>query len=132
MRFGFDTGYFVQYVAGRLSPSDRGALQDVADGAARGFTSPIVLYEIRKLGLRGVLNMDDAEWLADTVSVACDVDRTLTDDCIDQAARLSHGNDLSMADAMILATALRNRADRIYTTDTDLLAYEGSIQVARV
>ena len=37
-----------------------------------------------------------------------------------------------MANAMILATALRNDADRIYTTDRDLLAYEGPIEVVRI
>jgi predicted nucleic acid-binding protein len=37
-----------------------------------------------------------------------------------------------MADAMMLATALRHDADELYTTDHDLLAYEGSIEVVLV
>jgi predicted nucleic acid-binding protein len=132
MRFGFDTGYFVKYAAGTLNDKHRHALQAVATDTAMGFASAIVTYELKKLGLKGVLDKADAEWLVETVGHACEIDRVLTDDYLDEAARLSHGNDLSMADAMILATALRNDADRIYTTDTDLLTYEGSIEVVRI
>jgi phosphoheptose isomerase len=69
------------------------------------------VYELKKPGLRGVLGKQDADWLAGTVGEACKVDRLLSDDFLDEAARLSHGNGLSMADAMVLATALRRDAD---------------------
>jgi len=39
-----------------------------------------------------------------------------------EMVRIPHGNDLSMADAMILTTALRHDADELYTTDRDLQA----------
>lgn len=132
MRFGFDTGYFVKYAAGPLEDRHRRALQAVGKDAAIGIASAIVIYELKKLGLKGVLDKADAEWLVETVGHACEIDRALTDDYLDEAARLSHGNDLSMADAMILATALRNDADRVYTTDTDLLAYEGPVEIVRI
>jgi predicted nucleic acid-binding protein len=60
------------------------------------------------------------------------VERGLSNAFLDEAARLPHGNDLSMADAMMLATALRHDADELYTTDTDLLAYDGPIEIIRV
>lgn len=128
MRFGFDTGYFVKYVTGELDQKHRRALQAVAEGGATGFTSAIVIYELKKLGLRGVLSKEDADWLARTVGDACEVDRHLPDDFLDEVARLSHGNGLSMADSMVLMTALRHDAGRIYTSDSDLMAYDGPIE----
>jgi predicted nucleic acid-binding protein len=76
--------------------------------------------------------MEDAEWLVDVVGDACEVERRLSNSFLDEAARLSHGNDLSMADAMMLATALRHDAEELYTTDHDLRAYEGPIEVVLV
>lgn len=49
-----------------------------------------------------------------------------------EVVRLSHSNDLSMADAMMLTTALRHDADKLYTTDMDLVAYDGPIEVILV
>ena len=132
MRFGFDTGYFVKYATGELDEKHRRALQAVAQGGASGFASSIVIYELKKLGLRGVLEKEDAEWLASIVGDACEIDRHLPDDFLDEAARLSHGNGLSMADSMVLATALRHDAGRIYTSDSDLLAYDGPIEVLSI
>ena len=60
------------------------------------------------------------------------MDRALSNSFLDEAARPSHGNNLSRADAMRLATALRHDADELYTTDSDLLAYEGPIEVVLV
>lgn len=132
MRFGFDTGYFVKYATGELSQEHRRALQAVAEGEAQGFASGLVIYELKKLGLRGVLAQEDASWLAETVGEACRVDRLLSDEFLDEAARLSHGNGLSMADSMVLASALSNEAHRLYTSDSDLLAYEGPIDICRI
>jgi predicted nucleic acid-binding protein len=134
MRFGFDTGYFVKYVTGELDQKHRRALQAVAlqavaEGGSTGLSSAIVIYELKKLGLRGVLSKEDADWLARTVGDACEVDRHLPDDVLDEAARLSHGNGLSMADSMVLMTALRHDAGRIYTSDSDLMAYDGPIEI---
>jgi predicted nucleic acid-binding protein len=44
---------------------------------------------------------------------------------VERAARLSHGEGLSMADALVLRAALDERADRLYTNDRDLLDLEG-------
>ena len=132
MCFGFDTGYFVKYATGDLPGGPRQALRTVADGTAEGVASAIVIYELKKLGLRGVLDSQDADWLAETVGRACTIERHLTDEFLDEAARLSHGNGLSMADAMVLQAALRNEATRIYTSDSDLLAYNGPIDVISI
>ena len=132
MRRGFDTGYFVKYATGELSELHRQALRDLAVEDRRGVANGLVIYELKKLGYRGVLDMEDAEWLAEIVGDACEVDRYLSDSFLDEAARLSHGNDLPMADAMMLATALRHDADELYTTDHDLLACEGPIEIVLV
>ena len=132
MRRGFDTGYFVKYATGELSESHRRVLRALAEEEGLGVANGLVIYELEKLGYRGVLDMENAEWLVGIVGDACAVDRTLSNSFLDEAARLSHGNGLSMADAMMLATALRHDADELYTTDHDLLAYEGSIEVVLV
>lgn len=132
MRRGFDTGYFVKYAAGTLSESHRQALRDLAEEQGLGVANGLVVYELKKLGYRGVLDMEDAEWLVEIVGDACEVERVFSDSFLDEAARLSHGNALSMADAMMLATALRHNADELYTTDHDLLAYDGPVEVVMV
>lgn len=132
MRRGFDTGYFVKYATGELSEPHRQALRELVEEGGVGVANGLVVYELKKLGYRGVLDGEDAEWLVEIVDDACRVDRELSNSFLDEAARLSHGNDLSMADAMMLATALRHDADELYTTDTDLLAYDGPIEIVRV
>ena len=132
MRRGFHTGYFVKYATGELSEPHRQALRDLAREDGLGVAHGLVIYELKTLGYRGALDGEDAEWLAGIVDDACRVERALSNSFLDEAARLSHGNDLSMADAMMLATALRHDADELYTTDTDLLAYDGPIEIVRV
>lgn len=132
MRRGFDTGYFVKYATGELSETHRQALRDLAGEAGLGVANGLVIYELKKLGYRGVLDVEDAEWLVEIVDAACEVERVLSNSFLDEAARLSHGNDLSMADAIMLATALRHDANELYTTDTDLLAYDGPIEIVLV
>ena len=132
MRRGFDTGYFVKYATGELSERHRQALRELAREDGLGVANGLVIYELKKLGYRGVLDMEDADWLVEIVGNVCEVERVLSNSFLDEAARLSHGNDLSMADAMMLATARRHDVDELYTTDSDLLAYEGPIEVILV
>lgn len=123
MRRGFDTGYFVKYATGELSEPHRQALRDLAEEDGLGVANGLVIYELKKLGYRGVLDTEDAEWLVKIVGDVCEVERLLSNSFLDEAARLSHGNDLSMADAIMLATALRHDANELYTTNHDLQAY---------
>jgi len=132
MRRGFDTGYFVKYATGALSETHRQVLRDLAREDGLGVANGLVIYELKKLGHRGALDGKDAEWLVEIVDDACRLERRLSNSFLDEAARLSHGNDLSMADAMMLATALRHDAGAFYTTDTDLLAYDGPFEIIRV
>lgn len=132
MRRGFDTGYFVKYATGALSETHRQALRDLVRKDGLGVANGLVIYELKKLGYRGVLDMEDAEWLVNVVGDACEVERGLSNSFLDEAARLSHGNDLSMANAMMLTTALPHDGDELYTTDYDLQAYEGPIEVVLV
>ena len=132
MRRGFDTGYFVKYATGELSETHRQVLRDLAREDGLAIANGLVIYELKKLGYRGVLDMEDADWLVEIVGNVCEVERVLSNSFLDEAARLSHGNYLSMADAMMLATARRHDVDELYTTDSDLLAYEGPIEVILV
>jgi predicted nucleic acid-binding protein len=129
MRIAFDTGYFLQLATGTLDPTHRPAFISVADGEAVGFASGIVLYEIRKQGYKGAISPNDAEFLCGTIEDSCQIVWPDTADFMDQTARLSHGNGLSMADAMILQSALSESAQRLYTTDSDLHQYDGPIEV---
>lgn len=132
MRSGFDTGYFVKYATGELSERHRQALRELAREDGLGVANGLVIYELKKLGYRGVLDMEDAEWLVEIVGDVCEVERVLSNSFLDEAARLSHGNDLSMDGAVMLATTLRHGAEELYTTDHDLLAYEGPIEIVLV
>lgn len=129
VRRGFDTGYFVKYATGELSETHQQALRDLAGEDGLCVANGLVIYELKKLGYRGVLDVEDADWLVNIVGDACEVERVLSNSFLDEAARLSHGNDLSMADAMMLTTAFRHDAEELYTTDHDLLAYNGTIEV---
>jgi len=129
MRYCFDTGYFYTYATEGLPAEHRRPLMQIADGTAIGFASAIVLYELRKLSLRGALDEDAASFIMEVVRESCTVDRSLSRATLDKAARLSYGEGLSMADAFILNTALTHEADTFYTSDEDFSSYGGSLTI---
>ena len=128
--YGFDTGFFV-----RLLQADTRAVAawaDVRAGRTTGAASCLTLFELDRLGLRGVVERGPAEALARALPQTCRVVWLGEPDGADRlrrAVRLGHGNGLAMADAVILTSLLDAGATTVYTTDSDFERYDGPADV---
>lgn len=129
MIIGCDTGFFVEFIA--QNPVVRQLTQEAVRGEHTLVTSVVCIYELKKLGLTGMVSKDTAFQVAADIPALCNV--IFLDDAalpiIDQAVRLAHGNGLSMADALILSSALSRDATRLYTVDRDMAKYRGNLEV---
>ena len=126
MTYAFDTGFFYQFLD-EADEEERVSeiWAHVLQGTATGVLSYIVCFELYRHGLRGALPRTQTEALVTDLPQACRVVAVDGPERCERAARLAHGNGLSMANAFILEAALDHRADRIYTTDADMENYEG-------
>ena len=129
MTIGCDTGFFVEFIM--QNPTVRQLTQEAARSKHTLVTSVICVYELKKLGLTGMVSKDAAFQVATDIPLLYDV--VFLDDTalpiVDQAVRLAHGNGLSMADALILSSVLSQGATRLYTVDRDMARYKGAIEV---
>ncbi len=129
MTIGCDTGFFVEFIL--RNPTVRQLTQEAAQGEHALVTSVVCIYELKKLGLKGMLSKNAAFQVATDIPLLYDV--VFLDDTalpiVDQAVRLAHGNGLSMADALILSSVLSKGATRLYTVDRDMTKYRGNIEV---
>lgn len=130
---GFDTGFFVRLL--QADPRAVAVWADVRAGRAVGAASCLTLFELDRLGLRGVVERGQAEALVDALPQACRIvwlDAAEGADRLRRAVRLGHGNGLAMADAVILQSLLDAGAATVYTTDPDLERYDGPVDVVRL
>ena len=121
-----DTGFFVEY----LNANSKAA--DIWAGARKRRQKPIIsvvlLYELRRLALKGEIKRAQPEAflnLAPKLCVVVYLDHYNRDALLEQAARIAHGNGLSMADSLIFTSALQAGATVLYTTDSDMAKYKG-------
>lgn len=127
MTCGFDTGFFYRHLSGTGDTERVQSLwKSVLLGETNGVLSYIVCFELYRHGLRGALPRDATEALVADLPDACRAVSVGDTARCEQAARLSHGNALSMADAFVLDAALLYDADRLYTTDADFEEYAGA------
>lgn len=127
MIVGLDTGFFIALDAQQSAAQE--AWQRIAARKDEGVISCLTLYELQKLGLKGVLHRRVAEGFVEHIPNVC---RTVWLDevrYLDQAARLSHGTGLAMADALILASIMDTEAEVFYTTDRDFDAYTAGPEI---
>ena len=120
-----DTGFFVEYLDANARAAEVFAAARV--GRERLIVSVISLYELRRLALEGVTEKGRTEKLLVLLHRVCRVvylDQN-SDELLERAARIAHGNGLSMADSLILSSALLAGADTLYTTDSDMAKYRG-------
>jgi predicted nucleic acid-binding protein len=120
---GLDTGVFVRLLQGH--PRATGLFRRLVEHEAPAVVSCISLYELVKLRHRGVIAPEPADALLAEIPVAYTVIWLDRMSLIRQAAGLSHGNNIPMADALVLASCRVAGCDTIYTTDHDLERYEG-------
>lgn len=116
---GLDTGFFVELLAGQ--PDCVGLWQRLLEGQARGVVCCVSLTELRRLGLRGALEMPDVDLLWEAIPAVCTLVWLDTPAVLERAARLSHGEGLPLVDALILAGLEAGGAGEVWTTDADLV-----------
>ena len=120
-----DTGFFVTYLN-----ANRQAAEVWAAARARNqklIVSVVSLYELRRLALKGVIERERTEQLLTLLPSLCHIvylDRGCGE-LLERAARVAHGNGLSLADSLILSSALLAGADTLYTTDSNMAKYRG-------
>ncbi len=122
-RVGLDTGMFVRLLQGHARATT--LFRHLTERETRAFVSCISLYELAKLRHRGVIAPERADALLADIPTAYTVvwlDRT---PLMQRAAGLSHGNNIPMADALILASCQAAGCEAMYTTDHDLARYDG-------
>ena len=120
-----DTGFFVAYLNAHAQAAEVWA-------AARAHNQKLIvsvvsLYELRRLALKGVIEPGRTEKLLTLLPSLCRIiylDQA-SDALLERSARVAHGNGLSMADSLILGSALLAGADTLYTTDNDMAKYQG-------
>ncbi len=127
MIVGLDTGFFVA-LNGRQSAAQE-VWQGIAARKDQGVVSCLTLYELQKLGLKGVLHRRVAEGFVDQLPNICQTIWLNEVQRLDQAARLSHGAGLAMADALILASMMDASVEVFYTTDSDFEAYSAGPEI---
>lgn len=130
MTVGLDTGFFV-----RLLQADATATEvwgRVARREAMAAISCISLFELDRLGLKGAVERKAADALVEELPHLCRVLWLDGPALLHDAARVAHGNGLSMADSIILTSLMAAKAEEIYTTDSDLSAYAAGPKMIRL
>jgi len=121
---GLDTGIF--YLLATEHPQAGEIFEEVNAKRIRACVSCLCLYELTKLRHRGVIKSTTADALLEQIPEACDILWLDTPAVITHAAGISHGNNIAMTDALILASYLDAGCDAVYTVDPDFARYGGS------
>lgn len=130
MSIGLDTGFFVALLEAKKKALD--PWKTISESSQKeNFVSYISLYELQKSARKGAVEYDKAMVLLDAIPNVTTV-VWLDTELLERAARLSHGNGLSMADAIILQSFLDQGCETIYTTDSDLAKYRAGSTIIRL
>jgi len=115
---GLDTGFFLRLLAGHDGCVS--LWRRLLAGEVRGVVSCLSLAELRRLGLRGHLEAQDADLLLEAIPAVCEVVWLDSPEALERAAHLSHGTGLPLVDALIVASLEAAGATEVWTTDADL------------
>lgn len=119
---GLDTGYFI-----RLFNRNETAVSvwlDLTDGKVDGVVSPLTLFELKRLSLKGHIKMDHMDILLEAIEGMCQVAWISQSDMLFTGASISYGNGIPTVDAIILACFIRHGVDTVYTTDGHFKSYK--------
>ena len=121
VRTGFDTGFFV-LLAGQDAEATR-LWDEAVAGEREVLVSALSLFELQRLGLRGIVPESFARAALENVPRVCEV--VWIDDLepIRAGAQLSQALSLSLTDSLVLATLVAHDCREIFTTDKDLASY---------
>jgi predicted nucleic acid-binding protein len=118
---GLDTGFFLELVSGNEQAVS--LWQSCLDDKVELVVSCLTLFEIERLGLKGKLGgIDTILDAIHGVTLVVWPDREI----LGRSARLSHGLGIPALDSLILASLTSRDVSEIYTTDSDLEAYQSS------
>jgi predicted nucleic acid-binding protein len=118
---GLDTGFFLELVSGNEQAVS--LWQSCLDDRVELVVSCLTLFEIERLGLKGKLGgIDTILDAIHGVTLVVWPDREI----LGRAARLSQGLGIPALDSLILASLTSRDVSEIYTTDSDLEAYQSS------
>lgn len=133
MRYAFDTGFFFALMHDP-DRTVRGVWTDLRSRDASGIVAGVVCFELRRHALVGRLDAALVNALLDRMGTAFNLVWMDELEDAERAARLCHGEGLSMSDALVLRAALQTKADRLYTNDRDLLRLDGfnSLEIVEV
>lgn len=126
-RYGLDTGFFFELFSGNDRARD--VWNAIVRGDAEGVVSTISVYELQVNALKGVLVQEDVESFLEDLPILCTTCAHISVDAADQAARIAWGNNIAMADALILQAFLDAGVTRVFTTDRDLEKYKAGPDV---
>jgi predicted nucleic acid-binding protein len=121
IRTGRDTGFFVLH--NRRHPLAQTVWSAIGSGERLAVVSAISLYEIQRLGLKGVITPIYAKQCLESISQACDVVWIDRLELLKKSAQIRHGWGLSLSDNIVLSAFLARGRREIYTTDTVLETY---------
>ena len=127
MKIGLDTSILVYLIEGNEK-----AEQLISKAIQKKdilLISVVTIAELYKYSHKQKLSPVDKKELFTTLT---DIEKgfevvDLTPDIARKAASISHGTDLHMMDALILATVIIEDCDKFYTTDSDFRAYKDNI-----
>jgi len=121
-KVGLDTGFFVKLLAGSSEAVD--VYGEIVRGEVIGVVSVIVVFELRRLALRGLVDRAAYEVLERNWPVLFQVESVDRELAL-EAASISHESGLPSADALIYATCKKAGCDRFYTADLDFEVVSG-------
>lgn len=121
MTSGLDTGFFLRLLEGRAEAVR--LWLELLEGDQAAVVSCLSLFELDRLGLKGKIERRAAETAQDAIVAVCEVVWINSLENLREAARIAHGAGIPAVDALILAGLLAAGAERILTTDSDLMRY---------
>ena len=113
-KIGLDTGFFVRLLAGSQEAME--VYNRIVESEAIGVVSVIVVFELRRLALRGLIDRQAYEVLERSWPVLFQVEPVDRELAL-EAASISHGTGIPAADALIYTTCKRSGCDSFYTVD---------------
>jgi len=118
---GLDTGFFVKFLENNKEAVR--VWQEIMAGE-EAVISCLTLYELKRLSLKGMIDIKALEIIFSAVSSLCRIVWLNEQDILLMGANLSYGLGIPSIDALILAGLLKSGATTIYTTDSHIQAYQ--------
>ena len=115
MVVGLDTGFFVA-----LSGENKTAIrlwEKIIEGEVKALVATPVIFELRKLSLKGIINRTFCDALFEAFKNGCVEIKKIDFEMAEKAAYISHGSSMPAMDALIYTCYLET--DEIYTMDSD-------------